>query len=386
VRSITLVVALGFAPSVMGLACETSRADDAGGSEATGEGTATAGESGQSASTEAESEGSVSSGSGAPESSGDETTSSAVETFYVEGRFLYDGCGEQVVLRGVNEMVVWSPGQDGLPEFEEIARTGANAVRIVWNEEGTAAELDEAIQNAIDNALIPMVEHHSATGDLSLIPTVVDYWTSEEVIAVLHKHARVLLLNIANEAGDDGVEASEFQSTYETAITRIRDTGLTVPLIIDASTWGQDIDMLQEVGPQLSAFDPLHNLMFSVHMWWNDPSGARVRDELEESVSLELPLIVGEFADHAVYLCDESPFDYGTLLEEAERLEIGWFAWSWGGVDNADCADAGPFDMTVDGVFGEWETDWGREVAVDHAQSIQNTSVRPSAITDASCG
>ena len=42
-----------------------------------------------------------------------------------------------------------------------------------------------------------------------------------------------------------------------------------------------------------------------------------------------LPLIVGEFPDHAVYLC---------------------------------------------------------EVAVDHAQSIQNTSVRPNSITSASCG
>src|SRR5690606_35051972 len=54
------------------------------------------------------------------------------ETFFVDGRFLYDGCGEKVVLQSVNEMIVWSPQRDGLPEFVEIARTGANAVRIVW--------------------------------------------------------------------------------------------------------------------------------------------------------------------------------------------------------------------------------------------------------------
>lgn len=27
--------------------------------------------------------------------------------FYVSGRFLYDKCGNKVVLRGVNEMVIW---------------------------------------------------------------------------------------------------------------------------------------------------------------------------------------------------------------------------------------------------------------------------------------
>lgn len=308
------------------------------------------------------------------------------ETFFVDGRFLYDGCGEKVVLRGVNEMIVWSPQRDGLPEFVEIARTGANAVRIVWNEEGTAEALDKAITNAIENQLIPMVEHHSATGDLSLVPTVVDYWTQADVVAVLEKHARYLLLNIANEAGDGDVEEADFQSTYETAISRIRETGVEVPLIIDAPTWGQDIDMLQAVGPSLLEFDPLHNTMFSVHMWWDDPTGDRVRRELQESADMGLPLLVGEFADHAVYLCDESPFDYGTLLDEAQRLEIGWLAWSWGGVENGDCMDEGPFDMTVGGIFGEWKTDWGREVAVDHANSIQNTSVRPHSITTGTCG
>ena len=65
-------------------------------------------------------------------------------TFHVTGRFLYDRCNEKVVLRGVNEMVVWTAGKDGAPEFAEIAKTGANSVRIVWTEEGTASELDTA--------------------------------------------------------------------------------------------------------------------------------------------------------------------------------------------------------------------------------------------------
>jgi mannan endo-1,4-beta-mannosidase len=188
-------------------------------------------------------------------------------SYYVSGRHLYDPCGEQVVLRGVNEMVIWSPGRDGSPEFSEIAKTGANAVRIVWNETGTAAQLDVAISNAMAAQLLPMVEHHSATGDLSKVPSVVDYWVRDDVVTVLAKHRMHLLLNIANEAGDGTVTADAFIETYATAIERVRATGLQVPLVIDAPSWGQDIDMLQATFATLTAGDPLHNLLFSVHMW-----------------------------------------------------------------------------------------------------------------------
>lgn len=307
------------------------------------------------------------------------------DTFKVAGRFLYDRCGAQVLLRGVNEMVVWSGGRDGLPEFTEIGKTGANTVRIVWNEEGSAAELDVALQNAVQAQLIPMVEHHSATGKLELVPTVVDYWVQADVVAVLLKHQANLLLNIANEAGDDKVTAEAFEDTYKTAITRLRDAGIKVPLIIDAPSWGQNIDRLQASGPPLLAHDPLHNLMFSVHMWWNDPVGARVKTELQQSVDQALPLIVGEFAQHAVYLCDMSPFSYQVLLDEAQRLQVGWLAWSWGSVQNSDCKAMGPFDMTTDGTFGSWTGMWASDVALDHAASIKNTSVRPKSMLSGSC-
>lgn len=305
-------------------------------------------------------------------------------TFRVVGRRLYDRCGEEVVLRGVNEMIVWSSGKDGLPEFAEIAKTGANAVRIVWDEEGSAAELDTAIQNAVAEKMVPLIEHHGATGDIALVPGVVDYWTRGDVLAVLEEHAPYLLLNIANEAGGN-VMREEFESTYRTAITRLRDAGVEIPLVIDAPQWGQDIDLLQAAGPGLIQHDPAKNLLFSVHMWWNDPMGTRVVAELAESVELGLPLIVGEFAQHAFTGCDTAPFAYPVLLEEAQAHGIGWLAWSWGGVNNADCANEGSFDMTTGGVFGNWEGAWGEAVALSDPNSIENTSIRPASMQAGSC-
>ncbi|MGK3998584.1 cellulase family glycosylhydrolase [Sorangium sp. So ce1024] len=336
------------------------------------------------------------SGSGATTSSSSATTSSSassgtgagggdvVETtgFSVRGRFLHDRCGEKVVLRGVNEMVVWLPtGTDGLPEFEEIAKTGANAVRIVWLTTESAAGLDQAITNALAHKLIPIVELHDATGKWELLPSLVDYWTRSDVVAVIKEHEKNLIVNIGNEVGDE-VDNAAWEAGYKQAITRMREAGITVPLVIDASKWGQNIDQLQAVGPALVAHDP--NILLSVHMWWTDGSGATITRELEESVALNLPLMVGEFAQHAVYQCSQHPFDYKTLLKKSDELEVGWLAWSWGAVENGDCQNDGPFDMTTDGTFAGL-TGWGLEVAVTDQYSIQKTSVRPRSIETGSC-
>jgi mannan endo-1,4-beta-mannosidase len=370
--------AAGMAGTVAGAGTPGAAGVGGGAGQASG-GTGTAGSGG----TTAGSAGTTATTGGAGTASGGAGT--AADTFHVEGRFLYDSCGEKVLLRGVNEMVVWTPNKSGVPALGEIAKTGANVVRIVWASEGSAAELDTAIGNAVAAKLIPLVEHHGATGKLEDVPTVVSYWTQADVVQVLLKHQKYLLLNIANEAGDDKVTGDAFESTYKAAISAIRAQGVKVPLIIDAPSWGQNIDRLQASGPALVAADTLHNLMFSVHMWWNDPEGARVKQELSESADMGLPLLVGEFAQHAVYQCDQSPFAYSVLLDEAQAREVGWLVWSWGAVQNNDCKDMGPFDMTTDGTFGNWTGKWASDVAVDHPHSLKNSAVRPKSMLNGSC-
>lgn len=313
-----------------------------------------------------------------------ETSQAGHPGFWVEGRELRDPCGEKVVLRGVNEMVIWGGSRDGRPFFDEIAKTGANVVRIVWNTTGSVKKLEAAIQNALAAQMIPMPELHDATGDLTKLPQCVDYWVRSDVAAVLLKYQDRLIVNIANEVGHGSVTRNAWRTAYESAIERMRAAGIHVPLVIDAPTWGQNVNMLQSEGPTLIKGDPDHNLVFSVHMWWDDPNGSRVTTELNESVALNLPLIVGEFAQHAVYKCSSAPFDYHTLLALAQELEVGWLAWSWGGVKNNDCATDGPFDMTTKGTFDTLEG-WGLEVAVTDPNSILNTSVRSQYLKTGRC-
>ena len=91
--------------------------------------------------------------------------------FRVKGRFLYDNRGEKVILYGPNIMTIWGE-VSGEKTFAEIAKTGANAIRIVWLTTGSARNLDLAIYNCRKNNMIPMVELHDATGEWHKLPNL----------------------------------------------------------------------------------------------------------------------------------------------------------------------------------------------------------------------
>ena len=95
-----------------------------------------------------------------------------------------------MLLRSINEMIVWTPGKDGLSEFDEVAQTGLNTVRIVWDSSGSADELDKVLKKALARRMIPMVEHHEATENLEKVSAVVDCWTRSDIVEVINRHQR----------------------------------------------------------------------------------------------------------------------------------------------------------------------------------------------------
>jgi mannan endo-1,4-beta-mannosidase len=297
--------------------------------------------------------------------------------YRVQGRHLYDNQGEKVVLVGVNKMICWTD-IDGIPSYEEIARTGANCVRIVWGISNSADQLSTTIYNCRLQNMIPMVELHDATGEWNDLGICVDYWVRSDIVSVIQTHEEYLLINIANECGDANVQASAFRTEYTNAVQRMRNAGIHVPLIIDGTDWGKDINVLQSEGPSILSADPDQNVIFSVHMWWPEMWGyteQTVIDEIAESINMGLPLIVGEFGA----LWEESTqgqIPYKAILRECTRNQIGWLAWSWGPGNDPQAF----LDMTEDGTYNTLH-DWGREVAVTDTNSIQNTAVRPASMT-----
>jgi len=297
-------------------------------------------------------------------------------TMKTDGRFLYDACGQQMVLRGVNHMTCWTDWdgtpRDGLPMFSEIAKTGANVVRIVWiyTEGTTVAELDRAVTNAAASGLIPMIEIHNKTCEWSTaaVTEVLNWWISPDVVAMIKKHQKYLLVNFANEMGYGGLSSYSFIAEYTRAVTAMRLAGIRTPIVIDSSGCGQEEAQIMNSAPKLIANDPDHNLVFSLHIYWTDQNAARIQKAVGDSVALNIPMIIGEFAHKSVDC--STPILYKEIIKQAQLNQLGYLPWSWD-KDNA-CAE---HSMTKDNYYASlWG--WGLEVMVTDPNSVKNTSVR----------
>lgn len=339
---------------------------------------------------------------------------SASLTFKVVGTELTDPCGEKIILKGVNKMSVFDELDPyGKNYFPEIAKTNANCVRIVWQavySDGSPSilsQLDSLIKNCIKYKMIPMVEMHDATCDWSALDGVVNYWTKSEVVQLVQRYEHALLVNIANEAGDDGVTETEFLTGYKSAITKLRNAGIRTPLFIDAKGCGKDLDVLVPTAANLIAHDPNHNIMFSVHPYWSKVDILTVqptfiKDQLKKAVDNNIPLLLGELCGYGGYPGDGQPntascdqqgsIDYQTFLSEASAHKIGYLVWEWGPgngfYEYNPPVPCPAMDITTDGTYqsivniapGSLPKGWIRDVIIDSPYSVKNTSIKTSYI------
>jgi beta-glucosidase len=292
--------------------------------------------------------------------------------FRVKGRDIYDMNGEKFIIRGVNKMVVWLD-PDGEPSFTEIAKTGANAVRIVWTvKDATMEGLETAIANCVKHSMVPVIELHDNTGawDDTVFRQFNNYWTNPKMVSIIKKYEKYLILNYGNEIGPDKVTHSQFRSRYSDAVLKLRAAGIRVPIMIDAACWGTNMDYIYENHEYLTKKDPINNIIYSIHMWWNDGNEQRVKDAVRNAAEKEIPLVVGEFAvagiDNKGLIC------YATIISECHKAGTGWLAWEWGPGN----LHGNLMDMTKDSNFNTlWG--WAKEVCLDSPYSIKKTSIRP---------
>lgn len=305
------------------------------------------------------------------------------ETMTLRGRFLYTAAGERVVLRGVNEMFSHSPDPTGVRTMAEIAKTGANAVRIMTTPDYSANNLDAILGNAVRNGLIPIAECHAATGKWEKLGDCVAYWTRPDIAAAIRRHQRWTLVNIANEAGKE-VSAADFLAGYRDAIARIRAVGIDVPLVIDGTDWGKEYAMLLSSWAPLNRSDPRHSIMVSAHSYWVGTEEERktpYRLIIARVLRDNIPFLLGEGPTSAGWDCKASPYRWA--MGELQRAQIGWLTWSWGMMPNGDCRAENRYDVTDGGKFGQWKSDAGEALMMSDPASVRKTSRRPCSISNA---
>jgi len=159
-------------------------------------------------------------------------------------------------------------------------------------------------------------------------------------------------------------------------------TAFTAVRLIDASRWAKDYEQLFRLWEGLRDHDPEKSTMFSLHAYWlgtRDEKIALYDEIIDKAVTDNIPLHFGE-GPQAVDFPNGEANPYQHLLQRCEEAEIGWLTWSWGELDNQDGGQDSPFDITSDGVNGNWATEFARNLMVDDPNSMKNTSIRPEGL------
>jgi hypothetical protein len=295
--------------------------------------------------------------------------------FFVANGRLFDRLGNDFVIRGVNHPVAWYQ-TDALAWMDDIAQTGSNAVRIVWETgQGTAPILSQAIARAIELKMVPMIELHDVTGSTDVAgPQNMAQFYVDSLKDTLVQYEDYLLVNICNEWGNFQTQDATWVQAYQAAITTLRNGGINHTLVIDGSNYGQNFRAILNQGQTLLDADPQHNVLFSTHMYQEFANPQSMMDALNGAVQRKLPFIVGEFGfQHGGPPPIAVPFQ--TMTAEAARLGIGYMAWSWtgnsGGVEYLDLVDR------QSGAF----TAWGSDI-IDGANGIRATAKLAAAFAE----
>lgn len=255
-----------------------------------------------------------------------------------------------------------------------IADTGANAIRLVINFNLPEAQNWGYVQKyALDTHLVPIVGNWEGTckSDVATLDTIVDKWVAQA--GTWKKLNNVGLVNIANEwgtysqiatyvpgkgttyppiygwrdgyVGNDIVAADGVTVTghRDGAIQRMRAAGYTGTLVIDAGSCGQDARTVYRDGPALVAADPLHNLLFDVHVYggFAHPATASWMTDFDTEMgklkASGLPIILGEFGPGLNVGPSPTMISSDTVIDLAEANGWGWLAWA---LDDGSCTAA----------------------------------------------
>ncbi|WP_063753208.1 glycoside hydrolase family 5 protein, partial [Streptomyces resistomycificus] len=250
-----------------------------------------------------------------------------------DGRLL-EGNGNDFVMRGVNHAHTWYPGET--QSLADVKALGANSVRVVLSDghrwtENSPADVANVVTQCKANRLICVLEVHDTTGygeeaAAGTLDHAADYWIGLK--DVLAGEEDYVIINIGNEPWGNTDPAGWTDPTIA-AVKKLRGAGFEHTIMVDAPNWGQDWQNVMRTNARsVYDADTTGNLIFSIHMYSVYDTAQEITDYLNAFVDAGLPLLIGEFGGPADQWGDP---DEDTMMATAQRLDLGYLAWSWSG-------------------------------------------------------
>jgi mannan endo-1,4-beta-mannosidase len=301
----------------------------------------------------------------------------AADGFSIKGTKLLDSYGNEFIIRGVSCPFAWYDG-NSYNSLPTLASLKCNTIRIVMTTGTSSSRMDQIIQRCIQLNMIAIPELHDATGNdnESALLNCANYWARSDVKAVLEKHRKYVIVNIANEWMGTWGKNTEWKAAYKKALNIMRKAGIKNTILIDAGGWGQDYKYISNNGIEVFEADTLKNTFFAIHMYGQYSTATKVQTAYHELIGKGIPFIIGEFG----WKHSDGDVDELSILKESQEHGIGYIAWSWkgngGGVEYLDLSS----NWTSASL-----TDWGKTV-FQSENGITKTSRTCSVFTGGTVG
>ncbi|MGC9355418.1 MAG: cellulase family glycosylhydrolase, partial [Mariniphaga sp.] len=240
-------------------------------------------------------------------------------------------------------------------------------------------QLENLIKECVENNMIAMPELHDATGKDGSSrewELIMDYWSSEDVKAIIKKYEKFILLNIANETFS-GKVTQEWENLYKSAITTLRKAGYKCPLVIDAPRYGRYVEAILSNGQNLLQHDPEKNIIFSWHPWNTFTVKSDIKNGIDAALEQNLCMVIGEFGQPGYYEKGDPDVPH-YIMEYSQEKGTGWISWDWYNKgEQHEHISNHPDDQCNGTDCGDpIYTDFGRLVLFDHEASISKTALK----------
>ncbi len=277
-------------------------------------------------------------------------------TLHAEGRYLIDTCGNRLVVRGVEQVFGFGIDVNGSFDtlVDEIAKSGANAVRVLPNlEQLDVAAVDAILTRITQQGMVVFI----SPGDRS-------WFARSDVKAMLDKHKAWLIIDAFQEPNYD--DRARWKDDAISAIQTIRAQGYTVPVTALANQYGRDLPALLQHGAEVVKADSQSNTILGWQAYWGEGGwyqgeyGMTLTQAVETAAQQPFPIQAGidGFADPG------EAMDYASTMAESQESQVGWLWWDW----------YNPFgpsnNLTVDGTSSNL-TVLGNEVVLGNANGLR---------------